>query len=186
MPAEKARVFNVTQWLRATPSPPLTVLFVEGVSQNQNVAFMHTTRKVTNLIERIEAPQRITDHQKQARCLAHVRRQQQVHGAGDIGLDSHGVAVVVLRARARGFQQSLAGVDRIILNFAPRARERFEEYTVCLLYTSFPGRSAADKPVRTAPFAAQQLPCQAFCRVAGSGSLLRHRRVSRRNGRGCG
>ena len=61
MPAEKARVFNVTQWLRATPSPPLTVLFVEGVSQNQNLQTVQLEAKLRSECALLESEHLVPD-----------------------------------------------------------------------------------------------------------------------------
>jgi hypothetical protein len=61
MPAEKARVFNVTQWLRATPSPPLTVLFVEGVNQNQNLQTVQLEAKLRSECALLESEHLVPD-----------------------------------------------------------------------------------------------------------------------------
>ncbi len=79
---------------------------------------MQALGQVLDVIERIESAQRIAGHQQELRRFGGVGGEDQVHGAGDIGLDAVGLDIQVLGARARHFEQGLAGIHGIILQFA--------------------------------------------------------------------
>src|SRR5258707_12986533 len=56
--------------------------------QNQPVALMHALAQVADLVEGIEPAQRITAEHEQFWIFRRIRRQPQVHGARNVGLET--------------------------------------------------------------------------------------------------
>ena len=91
---------------------------------------LHALCDVTDLRQRIERAHGIAGHDEQARRLGGVGGVDQVHGAGDIGLDPDSLDILVVGAGAGHFQHGLAGIHREVEALAPAVFERAHQQAV--------------------------------------------------------
>ena len=91
---------------------------------------MHALGDVPDLIQRIEATERVSRHHENFWRFGRVGCQYQVHGAGNIGFDAHGFDLGVLGGGTGQLEQRLAGINGKILDAASGLHKCPDEHPV--------------------------------------------------------